>query len=544
MVPVVVRDQKGHAVGTFKKEDFQLFDKGKPQFISKFTIERADGKVVPAEVPATDPGVNKDPAKSAEAREAPPPPTRFVVYLFDDMHINFGELSRVRAGAVKYLSESMQPIDRVAIYTTSGQQTLDFTDDRAKIEEMMNKIQPRSRQENSSLQCPEMTDYVADLVINKNDPTAVKMEMAAYTACSGDGPPPPPPGAGDGPPPPPPGSPSRFPIDTVARQVLNFAEADLQMTMSTVTATVRRMTAMPGLRAIVLVSPGFLVTEGYRTQEMDAMDVAIRSNVTINTLDARGLYATIPGGDASSSGSGNAAAVAAKAKYDTEAALVQSGILGEFADGTGGTAFDSNNDLSEGFRRTGATPEYTYLLGFSPENLKFDGKYHVLKVTLKDKKGVTLTARRGYYAPNHARDPKEDAKEDIREAVFSRDELSDIPVELRTQFSKVNHQNAKLSVLAHVNLEHLRFKKTPDGRHQNTLSIVSAVFDRNGILVSATQKDIDLRFKDETFETRIGEGISMKTSFDVTPGSYVVRLVVRDSEGQTMAARNAVVDIP
>ena len=157
---------------------------------------------------------------------------------------------------------------------------------------------------------------------------------------------------------------------------------------------------------------------------------------------------------------------------------------------------------------------------------------------------MALTARRGYYAPRHARDPKEDAKEDLRVAVFSRDEIFDIPVELRTQFSKPTDRNAKISVVAHVDLKHLRFKKAADGRHENTVSIVSAVFDRNGILVSATQKDIDLRFKDETFETRINDGVSLRTSFDITPGSYVVRLVVRDSEGQTMASRNGVVDIP
>ena len=325
-------------------------------------------------------------AKTAAAPEAPPPPTRFVVYLFDDLHMNFGEISRVRLAAVKYLAESMKPIDRVAIYTSSGQQALDFTDDRAKIEEMMNKIQPRSRQEKSSIDCPEMSDYVADLVLNKNDPTAVAMtEQAAYGMRRRCSPTPPgqPPAALQ-----PPGGPSRAGVDRVARQVLNFAEADLQMTMSVMTATVRRMTAMPGLRSIVLVSPGFLMTEDYRTEEMDALDRAIRSNVTINTLDAReGCTPPYP-----------AAMLrrhlrwhglrqlcrAIKVKYDAEEALVQSGILGELADGTGGTAFSDNNDLAEGFRRTGATPEFTYLLGFSPENLKFDGKYHVLKVTLKD----------------------------------------------------------------------------------------------------------------------------------------------------------------
>jgi hypothetical protein len=73
---------------------------------------------------------------------------------------------------------------------------------------------------------------------------------------------------------------------------------------------------------------------------------------------------------------------------------------------------------------------------------------------------------------------------------------------------------------------------------------VAAVFDRNGILVGAIQKDVEMRLKEETFDARLAAGVSMKTSFDVAPGSYIIRLVVRDFEGQMMAARNGVVEIP
>jgi len=74
--------------------------------------------------------------------------------------------------------------------------------------------------------------------------------------------------------------------------------------------------------------------------------------------------------------------------------------------------------------------------------------------------------------------------------------------------------------------------------------IVSGLFDRNGNLVSAIQKSLDMHLKDETLEKRLASGISLKTSFDVTPGSYVIRVVVRDQEGQLMAARNGVIEIP
>jgi hypothetical protein len=307
-------------------------------------------------------------------------------------------------------------------------------------------------------------------------------------------------------------------------------------------ATVQRMSAMPGQRIIVLVSSGFLITINHRQEQVEVMDRAIRSNVTISAIDVRGLYTVIPGGDASQSNFRSVSSIA-KSQYQSQSAQVEGDTLAEFADGTGGTFFHNNNDLQEGFRRTSASPEFMYVLAFSPQNLKFDGSYHALKVTAKEAKGVTLQARRGYYAPKHSSNAEEDAKEEIRVALFSREEMSDIPVQLHTQFFKPTDKTARLAVLVHVDLKHLHFKKA-DGRNKNTLSVVSAVFDRNGILVGAIQKNLEMRLKEETFAARIDNGIALKTSFDVTPGSYIVRLVVRDSEGQTMAARNGVVEIP
>jgi VWFA-related protein len=520
MVPVVVRDARGKAIGTLKKEDFQLFDKGKPQVISKFTIEKADGRVVPMAVTAEP---DLDAPKPVEGLVLA---NQFVAYVFDDMHTPFNDLAMARTAAVKHLAETLKGADRAAVFTTSGQTALDFTDDRDKLQETMNRIMPRSRVTSSISQCPDISPYMADLIQNKNDSMALAAAGREAVAC----------GAATT------AQMGQSLAQGMASQVLSVSEADTQVTLAVLKAAVQRMAAMPGQRTIVLVSSGFLITINFRQQEVELIDRAIRTNVTLSTIDARGLYAIVPGGDASQ-GNTSIVASANKARYQAEAALAESDVLGELADGTGGTFFHNNNDLREGFRQTGATPEFMYVLGFSPQNLKFDGSYHGLKVTAKETKGVTLQARRGYYAPKHANDPAEDAKEEIRVALFSREEMSDIPVELHTQFFKSTDANAKLAVLAHVDLKHLHFRKV-DGRSRNVLSIVSAVFDRNGILVGAIQKDIEMRFKDETYNVRIANGVAMKTSFDVAPGSYVVRLVVRDSEGQTMAARNGVVEIP
>jgi VWFA-related protein len=116
-------------------------------------------------------------------------------------------------------------------------------------------------------------------------------------------------------------------------------------------------------------------------------------------LDARGLFTLIPGGDASQP-NGNPAALRARTKYQKEAALSQEDVMAELADGTGGTFIHNSNDLEGGLRRIAVAPEYYYILGFSPQNLKFDGSYHTVKVSLAKRfDGYTVQARRGYFAP-------------------------------------------------------------------------------------------------------------------------------------------------
>ena len=133
-------------------------------------------------------------------------------------------------------------------------------------------------------------------------------------------------------------------------------------------------------------------------------------------------------------------------------------------------------------------------------------------------------------------------QQEIEEAVFSREEMHDLPVDLRTQFFKPDPADAKLTVLAKVDVKRLRYKKV-DGRNKNDLTVVSVLFDRDGNYVTGATKILEMRLRDTTLN-KLNGGITVKTSFDVKPGTYAVRLVVRDAEGQLMAAENGAVDIP
>ena len=532
VVRVVVRDPQGHAIGNLHKEDFALFDDRKPQIITQFSVEQPGNQIA-----------REQQTNQTSSGEAPPPTKapdlaeRFVVYLVDDIHLQFGDIAHLRDAAEHHFA-AMLPTDRAAIFTTSGLGNLDFSDDRAQLHAALVKIQPRPVNGTPTRPCPYMNYYMADMISNLHQPDVLLAAAKdAFHCTTGEDP----------------DSPSGGPdfaarytqfksmAESAAMGALSLGEQETRLSLGALKDAIRRLSAAPGQRSIVLLSPGFL-TPNLDYEVVDIIDKALHAGVIVGTLDARGLYVPMVGGDASGENAPNMIGAPEEALYAIDAASANDGVLMVLADATGGIFFHNNNDLLEGLRRTSAAPEYYYVLGFAPQNLKFDGRFHTLKVTLKNSSKLTLQARKGYYAPKQAPNPDEEAKQEIEDALFSQEEMHDLPVQLHTQFFKASDAGAKLAVLVHVDVKQLHFHKA-DGRNNNALTIASGLFDRNGTFITGMEKIVTMHLKDETLEHRVDSGVTVKTSFDVKPGSYLVRLVVRDAEGQ-LSAENGAVEIP
>jgi VWFA-related protein len=520
-VHVIVRDQQDKTVDNLKREDFRLYDQGKLQLISSFGMDTTNTRRAKAEAAA------KTQEQSGAQRDAGNVslPERFVALVYDDTHLTMGDAGFVRQAAGKFL-DSIGPTDRVGIYTTSGQQRQEFTSDVDSLRKALRGILPKAATNSGTADCPDVTYYMADLIENKKDLQALQVVVKDAEQCRAAG-----------------GSPQH--ADAMARAAvlrkLHEGDAENEFTYAQLENILARLAGMPGERVLLMISPGFQLSSLY-TRETGIVERANQANIVINTLDARGLYTPESGADISRPSENSIVTMGYDTSYRLAAQSQAADVLRDFAFGTGGTYFGNSNDLAGGMKLLGAAPETSYVLSFSPQNRTMDGHYHTLKVALAAKNNYSIQARNGYYALTKAKDPEEAANQEIEEAALSQEEIGDLPLELHTQYFKTE-QAAVLSVVSHLGMTNIHFRNA-DGRKVDDLTLATVIFDENGNYVTGGEKIVSLKLLNPTYEKMTRLGLTVKSSFEVKPGRYLVRQVVRDSEGAQMAARNGAVEIP
>jgi VWFA-related protein len=543
LVRAVVRDAKGRTVGGLYKEDFRLFDEGKPQEITSFAVEvsKASPEAAPARVAPA--------APTSTTAVAPPPPSaapqRFVALFFDDQHADVEGIGRTRDAAWRYVSTAVRPQDRVAILTATGKDQLDFTDDRGKLHEALLRLLPRPH---SAYACPEIDDYEAYLVFKMHSPDAlavlhtdaircdcggtstatdVATERPAIMATAGR--------RGD------------TDCDVAAERRGEFeaekvwveAEMKSQYSLQAIENSAGRLAAMPGQRSLVLVSPGFLTET--QNDKIDAIiNRALQQQVVISAIDAAGLYTRVTH---QITNAGRPDIEARKDLLINTGVVASRDVLASLSSGTGGVFFQNSNDFDDGFRQAAAVPEVYYVLAFSPQDIKLNGSFHSLKVTLATRQPFTVQARRGYFASESALTEQAPGADELQRAVFSLEERHDLPAEISAQVEKLNDRKSTLTVSIHVNIASLRYRQEAD-RSVDTLIFDTALFDRDGKYVTSKEASLELHLKDATLEKFSKSGINVQTRFEVGVGTYRVREVVRDSESTGMSALNCEVEVP
>jgi VWFA-related protein len=531
-VTAVVRDAQGKAARGLTADDFQLFDGGKRQTISTFEVEKSQEHEFRWMRSAQSTSGGSGPAGSLL-------PDRFVAFVFDDQNLTPEQFPQAARAAIRHLSE-LRPGDRAAVLSTSGRMLLPFTGDRDKLREALSGMGSLDRRAtfdvsglNAEITC-KITYLKADWIQNGDAASLHNCVPPAGTPVAVS-PIPRRPVTGLSP-----AVPGEIHQIHLENQVRAFAESivqagdrDVQSYFLGLAKVIGIVSHMPGERSIVLLSPGMYIAPRFRGLQDWTIESAVRARVVISGVDPRGVYIRNDPDDPST--------------FTDTWGLAETneriGFMENVTSGTGGRFVHGDNDIESAIRRLAATPEFVYLLGFTPSELKLDGRYHALKVVLNSPRGLTVEARRGYYAGvSNEPDAATQVQRQMEGAFFSSREVHDVPVTLQIRSSHKPNVSIVMTAIAQIDLAKFPFRRE-GGVNRSDLTVGVGLFDQNGNLVKDAWKDVALHPDDGALESLRRSGLEIKSDFDVTPGRYLVRLLVTDRDGQAMGTQSAGVDI-
>jgi VWFA-related protein len=492
-VATVVRDSHEKPVGNLKKEDFLLSDNGKPQTITAFSIQRGTGSAMTS-APNVSPGAPSS---------TPPVEPRYVAMFFDDANTSMPNINFTREAAIKFIKKGIDPGERVGIFTASGTLTLDFTDDVQKLLDTLAKLRLFERMRNQSMgACPPMGAYQAWAINHSGGRTEeLRLAEAAAAACGCVG------------------AAAESCARSEASSVTTIAEDYSLDTLRAINRLIDHLGQMPGRRVLLVTSSGFL-TLSFHQQTQKIIEAAIRANVVINALDTAGVV------------------------YDDRIGshFNMKTPMYEMTEGTGGKFIYNNNDLATGISTLSAEPSVSYILGFSPTDLKVDGSEHKLKVKLVESEHLSVSARPSYYAPSTELSAAEKRFHKLQENVMASATHSEIPIQFTATPEAAANGGSSLKILVHVDVRKLQFENIGN-RKAERLIFITVLFDEQNKFLTGVEGVMDLRLKEPTLKQITAQGLDAKLSMQAPAGSYRVRQVVQEAVGGKLAAVNRTVEI-
>ncbi len=261
-------------------------------------------------------------------------------------------------------------------------------------------------------------------------------------------------------------------------------------------------------------------------------DAAIKAGVQIWTVDARGLVAQAPMGDATKgSPGGQAMYTGASAQQLTTNFQQSQDTLYSIASDTGGKAFLDNNDLDRGIvNAQNAISDY-YLIGYYTTNTDQNGKFRRIRISLASNQEAKLDYRQGYYADKvFSKFNDVDRERQLEDALMLEDPITDLTIAMELDYFQLNRAEYFVPVVVKIPGRELALAKRR-GAEYTRIDFIGEIKDLiGGTTVQNIRDDVNIKLSDATAQELAKRPIEYDTGYTLLPGKYSIKVLARDDE--------------
>ena len=486
---VTVKDKDGKSIEGLKAEDFTITEDGKPQTISFCQYQNLPD--TPADKPST-PLLHRDSDVAAvtSTQISPEAPgdlrykdRRLLSIYFDMSAMPQADQLRALDAAQKFVKTQMAAPDLVAVmeYTGGAVKVMqDFTDDREKLLTVINTIIAGEGQ---------------------------GFDEDAADASSGDT------GAAFG------QDDSEFNIFNTDRQ------------LAAIQTAIGMLKSLNEKKALIYFASGLRLNGIDNQAQLRAMtNAAIRANVSIWSIDARGLVAQAPLGDATRPSPGGAA------MYSGQAALAgatnfsrSQDTLYSIAADTGGKALLDFNDLGKGIVEAQKGLGSYYVIGYYTTNTNPDGKFRKVDIALKEIQGK-LDYKHGYYADKvFGKFTTADKERQLEDALMMGDPVTDLTIQMEVNYFQLNRAEYYVPLMIKIPGSELALARRGGAEH-TVIEFIGEIKDDFGTTIQNIRDHVDIKLTGETAAELVKKPIQYDAGYTLLPGAYQIKVLARDDE--------------
>lgn len=492
---VVVRDKKtGQIVKGLTQKDFTISENGKAQQIATFDFESVDEAAALNEATISGKSgsivLGKSPVVTGDALRD----HRLVILFFDLTSMQPEDIERAQDAARNYINKQMQAADIVAVTSLDTSLSLDqdFTQDKQLLLKAVNSYSG---------------DQAQGFAPGSTSTTNQVEDTTAYTADESE-----------------------------------YNDINTDRELYAIAAIAKSVSYINQKKSLLYFSGG-ISRDGIENQASirSAINAAVRSNMSIYSVDARGLQ-TISVGDASTGSlRGTSAYNGAALQNNLDANFNSQDVMANLSSDTGGKAFFDNNDFSPAFQRMQQDTSAYYVIGFRSTDVRRDGSYRRLSIKI-NRSDVKLDYRPGYYAPaDFKHSNKEDRERELDDQLASDLPATDVALYLQALYFRMDDFHYVIPISILVPGSQIPFVKGGD-RDKATLDIIGEVKDAAGRVIGNARDTVKLAI-DQAQQVR-QRTIQYSTSFTLPAGKFHLKFVVRENETGRMGSFETDINVP